>query len=127
MAILMTGLEDVMNRLESIGKNVESTQNKIVNKQSEILLQTMKSTIQVDTGKTRDSLKSSNIMTDSDGHKYKLVGAYKCDRAHIVKFLERGCARWKGKKYPFIRPSFNKSKQEMIEASKVILAKEMRS
>lgn len=125
MAFVMTGLEDVMNRIEAMGKKVESTQNKIVNAQSEILLGTMKNTIQVDSGKTRDSLKASNVLT-RDGEKYKLVGAYKSNRAHVVKYLERGCRRWKGKKYPFLRPSFYKSKQEMIDRSKEILEKELK-
>lgn len=125
MAFVMTGLEDVMNRIEAMGKKVESTQNKMVNAQSEILLGTMKNTIQVDSGKTRDSLKASNVLT-RDGEKYKLVGAYKSNRAHIVKYLERGCRRWKGKKYPFLRPSFYKSKAEMIEVSKEILQKELK-
>lgn len=125
MALLVSGLEEVMNKIESMGKKVEAVQNKVVNAQSEILLETMKNTIQVDSGKTRDSLKSSNVLTRY-GEKYKLVGAYKSNRAHIVRYLERGCRRWKGKKYPFLRPSFYKSKQEMIEASKQVIEKELK-
>ena len=125
MAFVMTGLEEVMSKIESMGKKVETVQNKVVNAQSNILLDTMKNTIRVDTGKTRDSLKASSVLT-RDGQRYKLVGAYHSNRAHVVRYLERGCARWKGKKYPFLRPSFYKCKQEMIEASKEVLEKEMK-
>lgn len=107
-----------------MGENAEKLGNKIINKQSEILLKTMKETIRVDTGATRDSLKSSGVLT-KEGEKYKLVGAYKSDRAHIVRILERGCASWKGKKYPFMRQSFYKCKQEMIDGSKEIIQEEM--
>lgn len=118
------GMEDVMNMIENMGKNVEAVQNKVVNAQSEILLETMQNTIQVKTGETRDSLKASNVLT-RDGQRYKLVGAYKSHRAHIVRFLERGCSRYKGKKYPFLRPSFYKCKSKMIEKSKEIVSKEL--
>ncbi len=96
----------------------------VVNVQGEILLNTMKSTIRVDTGRTRDSLKASGILT-AGGERKKLVGAYKSNRAHIVRYLERGCAKWKGKKYPFLRPSYYKCRQEMIEQSKEIIQKEL--
>lgn len=124
MAFVIQGLEEVMNKIEDMGKKVETVQNKVVNVQADILLDTMQHTIRVDTGKTRDSLKASNVLT-RDGQRYKLVGAYKCPRAHIVRFLERGCKKWKGKKYPFLRPSFYKCKQQMIEASKEVLEKEL--
>ena len=112
MAFIIQGLEEVMNKIEDMGKKVETVQNKVVNAQADILLDTMQHTIRVDTGKTRDSLKASNVLT-RDGQKYKLVGAYKCLRAHIVRFLERGCKKWKGK-------------QQMIEASKEVVEKEVR-
>nr|WP_302599775.1 HK97-gp10 family putative phage morphogenesis protein [uncultured Cellulosilyticum sp.] len=118
------GLNEVLNRIEQMGNNAEKLQNKVVNAQSEILLDTMKKTIQVDTGRTRDSLKASGVLT-KEGEKYKLVGAYKSDRAHIVRVLERGCSAWKGRKYPFLRPSFYKCKNEMIEKSKEVIQKEM--
>lgn len=124
MALEIEGLEDVLNRIESMGRKVETVQNKVVTVQADILLKTMKDTIQVDTGKTRDSLKASGVLT-SGGERKKLVGAYKCNRAHIVRYLERGCARWKGKKYPFLRPSYYKCKQEMIDKSKEIIQKEL--
>lgn len=126
MSFEITGLEELFNKLESAGKNAESVQNKVLNKQSSILLEEMQAEIRVDTGKTRDSLDSENIKTDSEGRKYKNVGACgKCNRKHIVRFLERGCARWKGKKYPFMRPSFYSKKQDMIEAGKEIIQKEL--
>lgn len=118
------GLNEVLNMIDKMGGNAEKLENKVINKQSEILLKTMKDTINVDTGETRDSLKSSGVLT-KDGEKYKLVGAYKCHRAHIVRILERGCASWKGKKYPFLRPSFHKCKNEMIEESKKIIQEEI--
>lgn len=124
MSLEIEGLEDVLNRIESMGIKVETVQNKIINAQADILLNTMKSTIQVDTGKTRDSLKASGVLTEG-GERKKLVGAYKCSRAHIVRYLERGCARWKGKKYPFLRPSYYKCRQEMIEVSKEVIQKEL--
>ena len=125
MSFELTGLEEIMSKIENMGKNVEVVQNKVVNAQSDILLKEMQANIRVDTGKTRDSLNKSNVMTDSEGRKYKLVGAYKCPRAHIVRFLERGCKRWRGKKYPFIRPSFHKCKARMIGKGKEILQKEL--
>lgn len=115
----------MMNLIDKMGNNAEQVQNKIVNAQAEILLDTMKNTINVDTGRTRDSLKASGVLT-KDGEKYKLVGAYKSNRAHVVRILERGCASWKGKKYPFLRPSFYKCKQEMIEKTKEIIEQELR-
>lgn len=124
MSLEIEGLEDVLNKIENAGRKVETVQNKVINAQAEILLNTMKSTIQVDTGKTRDSLKASGILTVG-GERKKLVGAYKCSRAHIVRYLERGCAKWKGKKYPFLRPSYYKCKQEMIEKSKQVIQKEL--
>ena len=124
MSFKIEGLEEVFNRIEKAGRKVETVQNKVVNAQGEILLNTMKSTIQVDTGRTRDSLKASGILTVG-GERKKLVGAYKCNRAHVVRYLERGCARWKGKKYPFLRPSYYKCRQEMIEQSKEIIQKEL--
>lgn len=124
MSFEIEGLEDVLNRIESAGRKVETVQNKILNEQSNILLSTMQSTIQVDSGKTRDSLKASGVLTVG-GERKKLVGAYKSNRAHIVRYLERGCARWKGKKYPFLRPSYYKCKQEMINKSKEVIQKEL--
>nr|WP_302599727.1 HK97-gp10 family putative phage morphogenesis protein [uncultured Cellulosilyticum sp.] len=123
--IEIEGLNEVMNLIDKMGNNAEQVQNKIVNAQAEILLDTMKNTINVDTGRTRDSLKASGVLT-KDGEKYKLVGAYKSNRAHVVRILERGCASWKGKKYPFLRPSFYKCKQEMIEKTKEIIEQELR-
>lgn len=125
MSFEMTGIEDILNRLDDMGRKVEPIQNKILNAQSDILLEEMKKNIRVDTGKTRDSLNESGVLT-SGGERRKLVGAYKCSRAQIVWYLERGCARWKGKKYPFMRPSFYKCKNEMLDVAKEILEKEMR-
>lgn len=113
-----------MNKIDQIGGNAEKLENKVVNAQGEILLKTMKDTIRVDTGRTRDSLHASGVLT-KEGQKYKLVGAYKSNRAHIVRILERGCSAWKGRKYPFLRPSFYKCKDEMISKSKEVIKKEM--
>lgn len=124
MSFQIEGLEEVFNRIENAGRKVETVQNKVINAQGEILLNTMKNTIRVDTGRTRDSLKASGILT-AGGERKKLVGAYKSNRAHIVRYLERGCAKWKGKKYPFLRPSYYKCRQEMIEQSKEIIQKEL--
>ena len=118
------GLNEVLNMIDNMCGNAEKLENKVVNAQGEILLKTMKDTIRVDTGRTRDSLHASGVLT-KDGQRYKLVGAYKSNRAHIVRILERGCASWKGKKYPFLRPSFHKCKQEMINKSKKIIQEEM--
>lgn len=124
MSLQIEGLTEVMQIIENAGRKVETVQNKIINTQADILLDTMRNTIQVDTGKTRDSLKASGVLTVGEERK-KLVGAYKSSRAHIVRYLERGCARWKGKKYPFLRPSYYKCKQKMIEKSKEIIQKEL--
>lgn len=125
MSFSIEGFEDVLNKLENMGEKVENVQNKILNEQSDILLETMQNTIRVDTGETRDSLKASGVLT-ANGERKKLVGAYKCSRAHIVRYLERGCARWKGKKYPFLRPSFYKCKAQMTERAKEILQEALR-
>ena len=86
----------MMNLIDKMGNNAEQVQNKIVNAQAEILLDTMKNTINVDTGRTRDSLKASGVLTKD------------------------------GEKYPFLRPSFYKCKQEMIEKTKEIIEQELR-
>lgn len=125
MSFSIEGFEDVLNRIEDMGKKVETVQNKILNEQSDILLKEMQNTIRVDTGQTRDSLKASNVLTVG-GERKKLVGAYKCSRAHIVRYLERGCAKWKGKKYPFLRPSYYKCKTRLISRTKEIMEEELR-
>lgn len=127
MPFEMDGIEQLLNKFERLGGNVEAIQGKIVNGQSDILLEEQKRNIRVDTGKTRDSLDKSNVRKSESGGKYKLVGACgKCDRKHIVRFLERGCAKWKGKKYPFQRISLQKAKPEMIEYGKNILLEEIK-
>lgn len=119
--IEMTGLDDYVKKLASLGANIEGVCKRAVYPAAGILIEEIKRSTPVDTGALRDSL----ILTpyrNEDGYIYTKVEFFGYDengRPNPLKanVLESGSSRQP--KRPFVRPAVNRVKGAcMIEIEK---------
>lgn len=109
--IELTGVDEILNKLQQIGTNISRLENKALKNAAEPVLEDAKATNAFNdrTGKLRKGLKISNIKK-LDGIKYVLVGVDKSDNSKIYygKFLEFGTSKMPAK--PFLQPAYEKNK-----------------
>ncbi|OCA97873.1 HK97-gp10 family putative phage morphogenesis protein [Clostridium beijerinckii] len=109
--IELTGVDEILNKLQQISTNISRLENKALRNAAEPVLEDAKATNAFNdrSGKLRKGLKISNIKK-LDGTKYVLVGVDKSDNSKIYygKFLEFGTSKMSAK--PFLQPAYEKNK-----------------
>ncbi|KGK87367.1 HK97-gp10 family putative phage morphogenesis protein [Clostridium sp. HMP27] len=109
--IELTGVDEILNKLQQIGANVGRLENKALKNAAEPVLEDAKGTNAFNdrSGNLREGLKISNVKK-KDGSKYILVGVDKGDNSKIFydKFLEFGTSKMPAR--PFLQPAYEKNK-----------------
>jgi HK97 gp10 family phage protein len=112
--IELTGVDEILNKLQQIGINISRLENKALKNAAEPVLEDAKSTNAFNdkSGKLRKGLKISNIK-NKEGMKYVLVGVDKSDNSKIFygKFLEFGTSKISAR--PFLQPAYEKNKDNI--------------
>jgi HK97 gp10 family phage protein len=112
--IELTGVDEILNKLQQIGINISRLENKALKNAAEPVLEDGKSTNAFNdkSGKLRKGLKISNIK-NKEGMKYVLVGVDKSDNSKIFygKFLEFGTSKISAR--PFLQPAYEKNKDNI--------------
>jgi len=115
--IKLEGIDELLNRLQQIGTNISSLENKALKNAAEPVLIDAKANVPIKTGKLQRGLKVSGIKT-SGGIKHVLVGVDRADNSEIFygKFIEFGTSKMSAR--PFLEPAYEKNKKEIVEAIK---------
>lgn len=112
--IELTGVDEILNKLQQIGTNISRLENKALKNAAEPVLEDAKATNAFNdkSGKLRKGLKISNIK-NKEGMKYVLVGVDKSDNSKIFygKFLEFGTSKMSAR--PFLQPAYEKNKDNI--------------
>lgn len=112
--IELTGVDEILNKLQQIGTNISRLENKALKNAAEPVLEDARATNAFNdkSGKLRKGLKISNIKK-KDGVKYVLVGVDKSDNSKIFygKFLEFGTSKMAAR--PFLQPAYEKNKDNI--------------
>lgn len=112
--IELTGVDEILNRLQQIGTNISRLENKALKNAAEPVLEDAKATNAFNDriGRLRKGLKISNIK-NKEGVKYILVGVDKSDNSKIFygKFLEFGTSKISAR--PFLQPAYEKNKDNI--------------
>lgn len=112
--IELTGVDEILNKLQQIGTNISRLENKALKNAAEPVLEDAKATNAFNdkSGKLRKGLKISNVK-NKEGTKYILVGVDKSDNSKIFygKFLEFGTSKMPAK--PFLEPAYEKNKDNI--------------
>jgi len=119
-SIELSGVDEILNRLQQIGANVSRLENKALKDAAEPVLEDAKVNAPIRTGKLKEGLKISGIK-NRDGTKYVLVGIDKSDSSKIFygKFIEFGTSKMSPR--PFLEPAYEKNKKEILERIKSTL------
>ena len=122
--IELQGLGELQKRIEELGRKGSRIENEALRKAAEPILDDAKRTsaFHDQSGDLRKGLKISKVKKLS-GTKYVLVGIEKGDNSNIYygKFLEWGTSKMSAR--PFLGPSYEKNKKEVIETLKEELRK----
>lgn len=117
--IELEGLEELMKKVEDLGRKGARIENQALQKAAEPILNDAKSTsaFHDQSGKLRDGLKISKVKKIG-GTKYVLVGIEKGDNSKIFygKFLEWGTSKMSAR--PFLQPAYESNKNQVIETIK---------
>ena len=115
--IELSGVDEILNKLQNIGANVSKFENQALRNAAEPVLEDAKANAPVRTGKLKEGLKISSIKT-KEGMKYVLVGVDKSDNSKIFygKFVEFGTTKMSAR--PFLGPAYEKNKREIVETIK---------
>lgn len=112
--IELTGVDEILNKLQQIGTNISRLENKALKNAAEPVLEDAKATNTFNdkSGKLRKGLKISNIK-NKEGTKYIFVGVDKGDNSKIFygKFLEFGTSKMSAR--PFLQPAYEKNKDNI--------------
>lgn len=112
--IELTGVDEILNKLQQIGTNISRLENKALKNAAEPVLEDAKVTNAFNdrSGRLRKGLKISNIK-NKEGMKYVLVGVDKSDNSKIFygKFLEFGTSKISAR--PFLQPAYEKNKDNI--------------
>lgn len=112
--IELTGVDEILNKLQQIGTNISRLENKALKNAAEPVLEDAKVTNAFNdrSGRLRKGLKISNIKS-IEGTKYILVGVDKSDNSKIFygKFLEFGTSKMPAR--PFLQPAYEKNKDNI--------------
>lgn len=112
--IELTGVDEILNRLQQMGENVGRLENKALKNAAEPVLEDAKANVPIRTGKLKEGLKIGKIK-NKDGVKYILVGVDRGDNSEIFygKFIEFGTS--KRAAHPFLQPAYEKNKNNIKE------------
>ncbi|WP_196007900.1 HK97-gp10 family putative phage morphogenesis protein [Clostridium tyrobutyricum] len=112
--IELTGVDEILNRLQQIGSNVGRLENKALKNAAEPVLEDAKANVPVRTGRLKKGLKITNVKK-KEGIKYILVGVDRGDNSEIFygKFIEFGTS--KRTAHPFLQPAYEKNKNTIKE------------
>ncbi|APM39872.1 HK97-gp10 family putative phage morphogenesis protein [Clostridium kluyveri] len=107
--IELTGVDEILNKLQRIGANISRLENKALKNAAEPVLQDAKANVPVRTGKLKKGLKITNVKK-KEGVKYILVGVDRGDNSEIFygKFVEFGTSKMSAR--PFLQPAYEKNK-----------------
>ena len=112
--IELEGVDEILNKLQSIGENVGRLENKALKNAAEPVLEDAKATNAFNdrSGKLRKGLKVTNVKK-KEGVKYILVGIDKSDNSKIYygKFIEFGTSKMPAR--PFMQPAYEKNKDNI--------------
>ncbi|WP_373181213.1 HK97-gp10 family putative phage morphogenesis protein [Clostridium butyricum] len=112
--IELEGVDEILNKLQSIGVNVGKLENKALKNAAEPVLEDAKATSAFNdrSGKLRKGLKITNVKK-KEGAKYILVGIDKSDNSNIYygKFIEFGTSKMSAR--PFMQPAYEKNKDNI--------------
>ncbi|WP_420825937.1 HK97-gp10 family putative phage morphogenesis protein [Clostridium taeniosporum] len=110
----LQGVDEILNKLQSMGTNVSRLENKALRNAAEPVLEDAKATNAFNdrSGKLRKGLKITNVKK-KEGVKYILIGIDKSDNSKIYygKFLEFGTSKMPAK--PFLQPAYEKNKDNI--------------
>ncbi|MHC1731974.1 MAG: HK97-gp10 family putative phage morphogenesis protein [Bacteroidales bacterium] len=115
--IELSGVDELLRKLQQMGANITELENKALKKAAEPVLQDAIANAPERTGKLKKGLKISGIK-NRDGTKYVLVGIDRSDTSKIYygKFIEFGTAKMSAR--PFLGPAYEKNKKEIMEEIK---------
>jgi phage protein, HK97 gp10 family len=109
--IELTGVDEILNKLQQIGANVGKLENKALKNAAEPVLEDAKATnaFKDRSGKLRKGLKITNVKK-KEGIKYILVGVDRGDNSEVFygKFIEFGTSKMPAS--PFLQPAYEKNK-----------------
>ncbi|WP_147564950.1 HK97-gp10 family putative phage morphogenesis protein [Clostridium tyrobutyricum] len=113
-SIELTGVDEILNKLQSIGANVSRLENKALKNAAEPVLEDAKATnaFKDRSGKLRKGLKITSVKK-KEGIKYILVGVDRGDNSEVFygKFVEFGTSKMPAR--PFLQPAYEKNKQNI--------------
>lgn len=72
--IELQGFDEIINAIDKLIDNTDEVVENSLKKGGQILLNKMRDTVPVDTGRLKNSLEISNLKTDADGIRYISVG-----------------------------------------------------
>lgn len=112
--IELTGVDEILNKLQGMGENVGRLENKALKNAAEPLLQDAKANVPVRTGKLKEGINIGKIK-NKGGVKYILVGVERGDNSEIFygKFIEFGTSKRAAQ--PFLQPAYEKNKNRIKE------------
>jgi HK97 gp10 family phage protein len=115
--VSMTGMEELMQRLEEMGNKAGKIQNEALKRAAETVLDSAKEKVPVDTGKLKDTLDMSTVKT-KNGEKYIEVGITKGDNSEIFygKFIEWGTSQRPAT--PYLQPAYEENQNKIKEIIK---------
>jgi len=112
--IELTGVDEILNKLQQIGANLGKLENKALKNAAEPVLEDAKATnaFKNRSGKLRKGLKITNVKK-KDGMKYILVGVDRGDNSAVFygKFIEFGTSKMPAR--PFLQPAYEKNKNNI--------------
>lgn len=114
-SIELTGVDEILNKLQQMGANVGRLENKALKNAAEPVLEDAKANVPVRTGKLKKGLKITNVKK-KDGMKYILVGVDRGDNSEVFygKFIEFGTSKMPAR--PFLQPAYEKNKNTIRKA-----------
>ncbi|WP_333861535.1 HK97-gp10 family putative phage morphogenesis protein [Clostridium sp.] len=110
--IELTGVDEILNKLQQMGANISRLENKALRNAAEPVLEDAKANVPVRTGKLKKGLKITNVKK-KEGIKYILVGVDRGDNSEIFysKFIEFGTSKMSAR--PFLQPAYEKNKDNI--------------
>lgn len=111
--IELEGMQELLNRLESMGKEGKKIENNALKQAGEVLKEEIQNNAPIDSGNLKENIEMSNIKKNKDGS-YVQVGTN--DKSWYGKFVEFGTTKMGAN--PFMSRSFETKKDEVQEIIK---------
>ena len=118
-------IDDYRRKLEELGRKGTSIEKKALEEGAEPILQEMINNCPVRTGKAKKHLKKSKPKKEKGIQTIK-IGVNKGDNseAFYLKFSEWGTSKQVAR--PFMRPAFERKREEGLEITKKVIREELR-